>query len=101
MRLCRFEGSFWFPDISTTRTGEEEFRSSGVQEFRSSGVQEFRSSGVQGGADRKITSSKTAVAENLRSTQSRPMQASELLQLLNSCIDCFPFFGFLGTGWNP
>jgi hypothetical protein len=49
MRLCRFEGSFWFPDISTTRTGEEEqeFRSSGVQEFRSSGVQEFRSSGVQ------------------------------------------------------
>jgi hypothetical protein len=53
---------------------------------------------VQAGADRKITRSKTAVVENLRSTQSRPMQAPELL---NSCIDCFLFFGFLGTGWNP
>jgi hypothetical protein len=59
-------------------------RSSGVQEFRSSGVQEFRSSGVQGGADRKITSRKTAVVENLRSTQSRPMQAPELLNFCNS-----------------
>jgi hypothetical protein len=47
---CGFADSkdhFGSPDISTTRTGEEEFRSSGVQEFRSSGVQEFRSSGVQ------------------------------------------------------
>jgi hypothetical protein len=84
---CGFADSkdhFGVPDISTTRTGEEEFRSSGVQEFRSSGVQEFRSSGVQGGADRKITSSKTAVVENLRSTQSRPMQAPELLNFCNS-----------------
>jgi hypothetical protein len=60
-------------------SGVQEFRSSGVQEFRSSGVQEFRSSGVQGGADRKIASRKTAVVEILRSAQSRPMQAPELL----------------------
>src|SRR6202167_758354 len=93
MRLCRFEGSFWFPDISTTRTGEEEFRSSGVQEFRSSGVQEFRSSGVQefrsSGVQEfrmariaKLQAAKRLWFENLRSTQSHPTQAPELLQLL-------------------
>jgi hypothetical protein len=63
-------------------SGVHEFRSSGVQEFRSSGVQEFRSSGVQRGVGSKIASSKTAVVENLRITQSRPMQAPELLLLL-------------------
>jgi hypothetical protein len=67
----------------------QEFRSSGVQEFRSSGVQEFRSSGVQefrssGCADREIASRKTAVVEILRSAQSRPMQAPELLNFCNS-----------------
>jgi hypothetical protein len=65
-------------------SGVQEFRSSGVQEFRSSGVQEFRSSGVQGGADREIASRKTAVVEILRSAQSRPMQAPELLNFCNS-----------------
>jgi hypothetical protein len=60
----------------------QEFRSSGVQEFRSSGVQEFRSSGVQEfrvGPIAKLQAAKRLWLENLRSTQSRPMQAPELL----------------------
>jgi hypothetical protein len=81
--------------MSITTTGRsEEFRSSGVQEFRSSGVQEFRSSGVQefrsSGVQEfrvariaKLQAAKRLWFENLRSTQSRPMQAPELLQLLN------------------
>jgi hypothetical protein len=63
-------------------SGVQEFRSSGVQEFRSSGVQEFRSSGVQEfsvAAIAKLQAPKRLWFENLRSTQSRPMQAPELL----------------------
>src|ERR1700733_9410828 len=59
--------------------GVQEFRSSGVQEFRSSGVQEFEVARIA-----KLQAAKRLWFENLRSTQSRPMQAPELLNSCNS-----------------